>query len=237
MDGCSKFLLGLIVCGLIIGFGISHLDVIGLFLSNTFVSFGGFMEGILVLGSLGFYCFIVLVVATIIALIENKHEIWSLLVLLAGFSALEKYSGIHFIPFIIANPLIFVGMIAGYLVVGTIWGVLKWYLFLKKTKQCYNEVKDKYKKDEQFANMTEDEQNRTMSADLCESIGSNWRIDIRPKVELHKAAIMSWITYWPISIIWTCVGDGFYHLGRIVRDIYKNIATSLQRMADNVWKD
>jgi hypothetical protein len=45
------------------------------------------------------------------------------------------------------NPLTIVGFVLGYLFVGTIWSIIKWWLYLTNLRDYYREYKYSYNKD------------------------------------------------------------------------------------------
>ena len=53
--------------------------------------------------------------------------------------------------------------------------------------------------------------------------------NIPPKVSEHKALITSWMTYWPISALWTLINDPIV---RLFDSIYYGIAEYLQAISN-----
>ena len=95
-----------------------------------------------------------------------------------------------------------------YFIVGAIWTVTKWYFFLLKEKdKCLEKNKDR----------------------------DNWHqwatID-PPKVSDHKSNIMLWMSYWPISAIWTIINDPIKKLFTL---IFNKIKNGMQAMSDNIF--
>jgi hypothetical protein len=63
-----------------------------------------------------------------------------------------------------------------------------------------------------------------------------WQETIRTRKtlpKLYKHRFLSWIGYWPWSLVWTLINDP---LKRIVRRIYYELQGVYQRITDRVWK-
>lgn len=221
---------------------------------NLILGASAIMEGFLVFGSLGFWVFITAIIVGTMALTENSRVVLAAFVLVAGGFCLQKYSGLTIVPYILANPWIIVFIVLGYLAAGTIWAVLKWYLFLKKTRRKYDDIlveaNEKYKdqpptpvegsvdydeKVREFNYFLQGQQ-QFIQGRFREELGYDYGEQIRPQVRAFKARIVGWIAYWPTSVLWTVISDAVHWVRTIAIDIYRHIAKALQRMADNVWK-
>jgi len=63
----------------------------------------------------------------------------------------------------------------------------------------------------------------------------NRRVQIvKPDPGKFKARIISWIVYWPPSLIWTLLNDP---LRRIGRRLYDLVASLLKSISDSAWQD
>ncbi len=80
-----------------------------------------------------------------------------------------------FINFIKDNPFKFLGYITGYILIGAIWAVVKWYFFLIEIKDNYLERKQSH---------------------------SDAHLSI-PLAKHFKSTIIMWMSYWIVSIYWT----------------------------------
>lgn len=61
----------------------------------------------------------------------------------------------------------------------------------------------------------------------------NWRNYI-PKVVDNKGKIIAWMTYWPMSALWTIINDP---VRRMYDKIYRKLGKVYQKISDNVFKD
>jgi len=109
--------------------------------------------------------------------------------------------------------------LSGYFVAGTVWGILKWYLFLiGKRDEAIEAVKNKaYRSGVPFAKAEE-------------AYGSKI---LPPKASEHKSAIIVWMVYWPFSVPWTIINDP---IKRIFRYIFNRISDFLEKMSKWVFR-
>ncbi len=59
------------------------------------------------------------------------------------------------------------------------------------------------------------------------------RNDGKPDVTQHKSEIIFWMTYWPVSLIWTCIDD---IVKKLFEHIFNVIRSSLQGISDRAFK-
>jgi hypothetical protein len=120
--------------------------------------------------------------------------------------------------------------VLGYFVAGTIWGIVKWFLYVTRELERYNEKKAFWLKNYAPSGSTE------ITPDLVAEFKKYLDPDQRqpPQVHSHKGDIILWMTYWPFSGLWTLVNDP---VRRAFRAIYRNIASTLQSMSDRLFKN
>jgi hypothetical protein len=81
----------------------------------------------------------------------------------------------EFIDFVKNSPFAFLGYVVGYVFIGAIWSVVKWYFFLVEVKNYYLERKQRHS-----------------DASLVIPLAKN-----------YKSTIIMWMSYWIVSIYWT----------------------------------
>ena len=86
---------------------------------------------------------------------------------------------------ILNNPWNAVGLFAMYIILGSVWSVIKWFFYLKKERMKILERQKIYSYSTPQFNIED------------YSIGKN------------KVRIMSWMLYWPVSGLWTLINDPF----------------------------
>jgi len=110
-----------------------------------------------------------------------------------------------------------------YLPIGTGWAFFKWYLKLIDKREMLREQKDSWFKKWYPG------QDSTKEKDWKEHVN-----DAKPSPKYHKEQIMTWLTYWPLSVFWTVFDD---FVKRVAKAIYNHISGYLQRMSDRVFRD
>lgn len=96
-------------------------------------------------GTFWFWALIVVSLIITVRLVEtfDPHEVWAgftiliTLVLLAIFGNWEFFKNI--LIFIQDNPLIIVGYVLIYIIIGIGWSFFKWYAYLRKKRDYYRE--------------------------------------------------------------------------------------------------
>lgn len=116
-----------------------------------------------------------------------------------------------------AQPHLIVFGCVAFFVLGTVWAVVKWWFFVR-------DLADKRR--EQIA-----------KADLLGGApGKNIKVFgliTKPVVRDHKSRIMTWMCFWPFSMVWTLINDP---IRRIFKAIYSRIKGMLQRIADRAFE-
>lgn len=152
------------------------------------------MLGILSLvafGTIGFWAFLIVVLFWTAVLIDTKHSAIATAVLVATVWAICVASKFSMFKFILIHPLAFSACLVGYLLLGATWSLAKWYLFLRKGLNEYDNKKASFleKKGAYFLTTeTAKEFLRTNSSPLT------------PSAADYKSILVGWIAYWPFSL-------------------------------------
>lgn len=54
-----------------------------------------------------------------------------------------------------------------------------------------------------------------------------------PQANNHKALITTWITHWPVSLVWTLINDP---IKKLINHIFESIKSVFQRISDKVFE-
>lgn len=100
-----------------------------------------------------------------------------------------------------------------YLLLGTVWSVVKWYFYLLK-------IRDEYLTGSR--------------AGMDQKIEGGMRRPESSFARNNKTRIMGWIAHWPFSIVGTFLGD---FLTRIFQTIYEAMSGLYDRIAGSVFAD
>ena len=170
------------------------------------------MFELLVLGTVGFW--ITLTLATIFIFISLESDEWGgtgatstvivLVVLFWFFGGKDIF--IDTGNFLIENTGVFFLFFISYIIIGLIWSFVKWYFYLLNTKEK-----------------------------IQKSLKNNdFSIPKIPEVKNNKGRIISWITYWPFSSLWTIINDP---IKRAINFMYSKFEKLYQKMSDNMFSD
>ena len=183
------------------------------------------------------------IIAMIIAL-ENESGSWASTFFSLVTALLLWNYGNDVLAYVTENLLQVVGFAVGYVFIGIAWSFLKWTSKVKGIFKRFGKLKDEFIKEK--GPLTEDKNlanfNHTISYKFKRSdntgnysVGSIDSIEdtikgIRPKGDSYKATIVSWISYWPLSIIGTLVNDPFR---RFFNWVYESISGYYDKITQN----
>lgn len=198
-----------------------------------------------------FFFFPVLIVAFIVlwAVVEHDELGWSVFIsLIMGTLFYFKFPQVSEF---MSHPTNIVMVIGLYIVIGIGWGFTKWMLTLRKVRSKFIAFRDNYIEQNKFKPGYFNTANKPDTEDVAQfirDISLNFMIRgdkggktleqvilaIRPLAERHKASIILWIAYWPLSIIWFIVSD---MLSEIAEAIYNTVATAFQKISDRMFSN
>ncbi len=148
--------------------------------------------------------------------------------------------------FVSTNPYNIFGFVLCYVLAGVIWSFVKWYTYVKDAFVKFNKIKDECIK-ELGDIKTEENLKRFISRlrDVSEYslIERYYSFDdavskISPKAKEKKTIIISWISYWPISLIATLLNNPFK---RFFEWVYSLVSSSYdeisKKILDKILKD
>lgn len=177
----------------------------------------------LTLGSPGFWIFLILsvVVVTIAIEISKYKSLWGTiwLILTGGiyFFAGGKQVLLDLWIYTSHHILQVILYIAIYTALGVIWSFYKWYLLLLKAKIKY---------DKKVLDLDE-----TVSED--KGYMKTFKEVNTPKASKNKDRIISWMIYWPLSIIGYILSDP---ISKFFNWIYSKVSGGYDRMTARVFK-
>ena len=151
----------------------------------------------------------------------------------------------------LANPVVVLGGIAGYALLGVVWARLKWGKYLSVQFDRIVQLRDAFLKDrgvtqEQLRNSNDQGTFIAYVKFLQDKMGYGYRTNLEyakdlgavnkiltPRAASSKASIVMWITYWPVSILVYLLRDLLVDFGTAV---YRMIGGAFQRVADEKFQ-
>jgi hypothetical protein len=190
----------------------------------------GFFTGMLLFGTFwGFWLMAVVAIVILFVFVEKESWFGATLTMLVVLLLLQWFGNIKAFSYIGQHPLSALGWVAAYLAAGILWSMIKWYWYLRLRRECYLESKAVFLESHSI-------QGETIPENLLNEFrGEFGRFDnIIPKARENKGRILTWMAYWPWSMLWTMIHDW---VERIFRFIFDHLVKIYQSMADYVFRD
>lgn len=178
----------------------------------------------LAVGAIGFYVLIGVSAIIMSELLDQDCPGWATMLAVAVVAVLAVFGNFNPLVWIMANPAE-TGMIAvGYVVAGSVWGAVKWYFWLLKSRRKFDEIA---KVDPTLSTL---EVISRLSSDSVIRRGTSFP----PQASDHKSRIIGWMALWPASIVWTMMNDP---VRWVFTEVYNRIGGGLQAISNSVFKD
>ena len=129
---------------------------------------------------------------------------------------------------IITNPWKAIEWVAVYFIVGALWGLLKWYVFVHKALGRYRESRAMFLQQEGVTELTPELAVKFAGQTKYRDVTS-----VPPLASDHKSDIIRWMSYWPFSMIGTVLNDV---VRKAWQHIYIFMAETYDRVANYVFR-
>ena len=190
------------------------------------------MLSLLSLGAVWIWFCSILVLESILllVLIENDKPGWCTISMLSTLGLLKLLTGINLFSLAWHNPGMTVLAILGYFAAGTVWAVGKWYLYVKDRRVKYEEAKSTWSASSSLSARP----NPTWETSYERAKFLNSKKGLAPLVRDNKSRVLTWMGYWPWSMVWTVINDP---VKKAFKAIYNRIHNNLQAISNNAFKD
>lgn len=212
------------------------------------------LSSFFVVGGLAFWCLVAVVSILLLVALDRDSgwgAFWATTIFVAALTLWGP--GVAGFKWAIANPTYIAGGIGVYLLAGTIWGVAKWAL---KVRKLARECKDIYQARRvgflrEHPKMAGEEVNEatpvpvdlqpewikctihTYKGNFFQVIDRDKQGKIvAPRARDYKSSILLWMAFWPVSAIWTVLDD---LVKEVFENIYQFLSTWLQSIADKAF--
>jgi hypothetical protein len=189
------------------------------------------------------WCTLIGLFITTAILLENEFEGWATTVVslsLALFIWLNQEAVFGFIKH---NPSQLLGFIGSYIVVGIVWSIVKWQLYVRRAFKPLKEIKAEFiTKFKVLDEKTLVELNKMISNANIEKASGYSNLnpsfktpfedtinELTPLASKKKSVITSWLMYWPVSFLATLLNNPFK---RFFIWIYDNISGLYDKITD-----
>jgi len=99
---------------------------------------------IFMIGSFWFWSLLVAAFLILILCVEFEAPFKAFGTLVLTGSLLVLFGNFNPLNWIAAHPLETMGVTVGYFVVGAVWSIIKWWLFIGRRKEKYEDLKSKW---------------------------------------------------------------------------------------------
>jgi len=189
------------------------------------------LASVFLVGSFWFWTLLVASFILVVFMAEVwDAPFWAAATVIATLVALDLLGDAGLWSWVLANPLL-IGAGAGvYVVGGTLWSFVKWYIFVRKRREGYLDQRAQFMVDHKL------EEKDKIPPTLLRKWQSQLSYSNRemPSARKEKSRILRWMVYWPWSVIYSLFAD-------LVREvfliIYARMATTFQRISESIYGD
>lgn len=194
--------------------------------------------GLFLVGTLWFW--ILMAVAALVVGVCVARESFgkATLSVVATFALLGFLGDFNVLHWLVTHAAEFAVYLVAYFAIGTAWSVGKWWFFVRRKRDEYNDqknafllqrgIKDGVIPDDLRAKWREWIDNQY---DGRRSVG---RSAYPPRARDYKGKITAWMMYWPWSFVVTIVDDP---IRKLFNAIFRAIQDVFQRISDSAFKD
>jgi len=192
---------------------------------------------LIIFGGIIFWVLFAVLSILIIWSLEKEDLGWAVgatIVFLGLFLVLGN--GLEVVQNIWYNPLLFLWYGLGYIGIGVVWGLIKWYFYSLDALEIYKKIKYEFcQKNNLMADKPIPEEFKKKWMDFLKNyhIHANKASDMMPKAYEHKSLIVSWMMYWPFSMFWSIIHD---MVVRVFDTIQIWIRGIMDAIAKFVWR-
>jgi hypothetical protein len=199
------------------------------------------MYTLFALGTVGFWVLSVMATLLLLLLVEFEKSGWAFITTAATVALLYFFGNSGIFGWVFANPGLVVAGVIGYVVIGALWSILKWVLFVKDRKEKFIEFRSRFMN--AWSPVTAPSRTSYPGENAKEAFklymasdSSRYeREDIRmPEPRDHKSRIMHWMGYWPWSVLNSILFD---FVRRIFLNLYNLLAGVFRDISRSIYKD
>lgn len=190
------------------------------------------------LGTFWFWVLVAVHFCVLLALIEYEKTGWATFTMIATFAALYFLGDFNVVAAALHNPAMTAAFVGGYFAAGTAWSVAKWWFFVRRCREDYDKQKIAFLRQNGIEGTVIPD---ALKAKWKENLGYNYGgrnsyrrgENVIPKAGDHKSRIMTWMCYWPWSMVWTLINDP---VKRVFKQIYLQIQGIMQSISNRAFR-
>jgi hypothetical protein len=191
------------------------------------------MLELFVIGSFWFWILILIEILVLFVFIEHENGWGATISFLLCLALLQWAGNANIIDFATESPLKLLALVIVYFGLGTVWGVIKWWIFCKDRVDRFRDFK------EEFLVSKGLDPNSAMSPELKTELKERLDRDRYDEDNLGKPArvrdnkgnLIRWMSFWPISMVWSLCND---FIKKVFKQIVQWMTTFLQNMSNKI---
>jgi len=179
-----------------------------------------------ILGGIWWWLLTALFVVTLIWEISGDRAVASFFTLGLYVAIIHFFGNATLFSTVASNPAILYIGIPVYFLSGTIWAFVKWFLYVRRDV-------GEYKKNRLAFLERNGIKNPTIDMMVPDPLKISWAKGYKtaiPQVRHYKGEILTWMTLWPFSFVWTIIDEPW-------RYIYDTVANTLQRISNSIYRE
>lgn len=169
-----------------------------------------------------------------LAFIEYEKGFWATVTMVGTLAGLQYLGGVPIVPYVVEHPVLTAMWVGGYFLVGTVWGIVKWWFFVTDNKGRYNQARAEFLQRKNVTTKEIPENLKKEWKEFVDRASSRYedRFVVTPLAYNYKKKILIWMTYWPWSFVWTIINDP---IKKLFRRIYEAISSQYQKISDHIF--
>ena len=196
------------------------------------------MLELFIAGTFWFWALVAVEIILLFLFVEWENGVSATISLVVFGCLLQFFGNVDIIGFVVANPLQLLAVVGAYFLLGSVWGIVKWYIFCRDRLEEYHDLKAEFLRSKGLPEKTDEPIPSQYRAEWKKKLegrkgySGSRLLNEAPLVRNYKAKVVRWMSFWPISLIWSLIND---FVKRICNAIYLRIAKFLQRVSDNIF--
>jgi hypothetical protein len=210
-------------------------------------------EALLILFAFGgfwFWSLLGLASLLLIVCLEKDSGFVTTVVFAVTLAVMLLLGNAGWLTWVFQNPLYFGLGVLGYLAVGVGWGVGKWWIYVRDCALRYRRARREWLERPCSPQAPEDglDVSEWLNARRTEVLTGRvkkawqryvrdhcqWKKITKPLASRYKGQIITWMTYWPWSALWTLINDP---VRRFFRWAYEQLSGTLQAISNRAFQD
>jgi len=190
------------------------------------------MLALFLFGTFWWYGITLLFLIGAVIAIEKEEVMPAIIILILYGLYFQFLAGVDFFGYLLKNPLHLLYTITAYVVCGLVWSGIKWALFVNTEAEKQKDTWRYFLKNNNLPSSTK----KLTLRKKRDWDSSNYHK--KPMFSGNKKKITIWVTYWPLSLIWSLLNDFVKKLMHLIvirfHKVYEAIANKAYKEIDNI---